>query len=129
MIGWFASDFQTAIRAVGILIHPNGNFAYVLNRTGNSINEYSLDARAGNLTALGSQVTLTGAGLPLEFSIDAGGNFIYVSHGSSSQVEQVAVNSSSELPAPCLVLGMVQGESRFRPISFLRTRPTIPRPR
>lgn len=121
-----SDTLTTATTAEDILIHPNGNFAYILNSTGNSINEYNLDVNNGNLTAIGSQVVLTGVGNPAEFGIDASGNFIYVSHDASNQVEHVTVNSSSGriAPGPLSATGALPRRVAISPNNLFAYAPT-----
>jgi 6-phosphogluconolactonase len=76
--------------------HPSGNFLYMANTNGGSIDTYSVDRSTGKLTAAG---TISTCGAPTTVRFSPNGNYAYVacSTSTAASVESYAVGSNGSL--------------------------------
>ena len=106
-----------------IVVHPTGRFVYGSNRGHDSIAAFSVDARNGRLTALGT--TPTGGKAPRSFAIDPSGRWMLVANQLSNQVVSFAIDQrtgaleptgdSVALPRPVCVLFLPSSPPTSRP--------------
>lgn len=84
----------------GIVVDPTNRFAYVTNRSDNTVSMYTIDASTGNLTLNASTANPTGtigAGIePFRIRFDLSGKFVYVTN-ESSPASIYTVNSDGTL--------------------------------
>jgi 6-phosphogluconolactonase len=93
-IGTFTAGASAAAagQAVGLAMHPSGNFLYVALDTA-GIGIFSIDSSSGNLTFVGSILPQGGASVQA-ITINRAGTFAYAADGSTS-VEEFSINSST----------------------------------
>jgi 6-phosphogluconolactonase len=83
------SDFSTA----EIVVHPNGRFVYVSNRTHDTLSIFSCDKTTGTLTLL-ENVPVEGE-IPRNFALDLTGNWLLAAHQNSGTVAVFKVNAET----------------------------------
>lgn len=81
----------------GIVLTPDGRFAYVLNGGNFSVSLYSVDAASGVVAPLAAQPSVPGLSYPNSIVMDPLGRFIWIAswNASSESVRTYAVNSST----------------------------------
>jgi 6-phosphogluconolactonase len=89
-------DVSNDIWASDIHVTPNGRFLYAAERTGSTINGFSVDTASGKLTYLGSTPTEK---QPRGFRIDPAGRFMVVSGEKSETISSYAIDASGMLRA------------------------------
>jgi len=80
-----------------VIVNPSSQFAYVVNKAGNSIIEYGIGAD-GSLTplpSLGGGV-VTGAS-PQAITIDSTGRYAYVANNGDNTISQYSINATGNL--------------------------------
>jgi hypothetical protein len=77
-----------------ILIHPSGNYLYTLDRTANTISQFSINVSTGALTALGTPTVATGNS-PLGGTFDNTGAFFYATNSSDNTLNYYTCNTST----------------------------------
>lgn len=78
--------------AADIHITPDGRFLYISERTGSTIEAFSVDGASGHLVRLGGVPTET---QPRGFAIDPGGKFLVASGEKSDTISVYAIDQSS----------------------------------
>lgn len=76
-----------------IVVHPSGRFVYGSNRGHDSIAAFSVDAKNGRLTSLGT--TPTGGKAPRSFAVDPSGRWMLVANQLSNQVVSFAIDQQT----------------------------------
>jgi 6-phosphogluconolactonase len=82
------------IWASDLHITPNGRFLYAAERTGSTINGFTVDGASGKLTYVGSTPTEK---QPRGFRIDPTGRFLVVAGEKSDTISSYAIESSGML--------------------------------
>ena len=83
---------ENDIWAADIHMTPDGRFLYISERTSSILSGFSVDARTGALTYLGSTPTET---QPRGFAIDPGGKFLIASGEKSETLSVYAIDPST----------------------------------
>ncbi|HEX7953903.1 MAG TPA: beta-propeller fold lactonase family protein, partial [Burkholderiales bacterium] len=78
--------------AADVHITPDGRFLYISERTGSTIEAFSVDGASGHLVRLGGVPTET---QPRGFAIDPGGKFLVASGEKSDTISVYAIDHSS----------------------------------
>jgi 6-phosphogluconolactonase len=78
--------------AADIHATPNGKFLYISERTGSTLNAFSVDEQSGKLTYVGSTPTEK---QPRGFAIDAGGKYVVVSGEQSPTISVYAIDQGN----------------------------------
>ncbi len=81
--------FPRGSRPVGIVVHPSGQFLYVINQGAKNVAGFALGAWSGALTPLGAPVALSGRPEALEF--DTRGEFATVTLLDSWEVQRLRI--------------------------------------
>ncbi len=89
-------DVSNDIWASDLHITPNGRFLYAAERTGSTINGFTVDATSGKLTYVGSTPTEK---QPRGFRIDPAGRFMVVAGEKSDTISSYAIDASGALRA------------------------------
>jgi 6-phosphogluconolactonase len=79
------------------VVHPNGRFVYVSNRTHDTIAVFSCDPGTGRLT-LRANVAAEGE-IPRNFSLDPTGQWMIVAHQNSGTAAVFKIDPQSGVPA------------------------------
>jgi 6-phosphogluconolactonase len=74
-----------------VVVHPSGKFLYASNRGHNTIAEFRINSRTGNLTLVGH--TSTDGEKPRDFNLDPSGNFLLAANQDSENVVAFSINS------------------------------------
>jgi 6-phosphogluconolactonase (cycloisomerase 2 family) len=81
-LGRLSASVQTGYNPTQIKFHPNGKFAYALNKTSRSISMYMIDDTDGSLIPLmPSQVSVYGE--PVDMAFDESGKYAYAIVGDN----------------------------------------------
>ena len=79
-----------ALSTAEIVVHPNGRFVYVSNRTHDTIAVFGCDASTGKLTLI-ENVPAEGK-IPRNFSLDLTGKWMIVAHQETNSAAVFSVN-------------------------------------
>jgi 6-phosphogluconolactonase len=83
---------ESDIWAADIHMIPNGRFLYISERTGSTLEAFSVDGETGKLKYLGSTPTEQ---QPRGFAIDSGGRFLVASGEKSDTISVYAIDQAS----------------------------------
>jgi 6-phosphogluconolactonase len=79
--------------------HPNGQYAYLINEIGNTVNTYAYDVETGNLTELQSITNLpsdfTGTNHTADIHVSPDGKFVYGSNRGHDSITIYAIDEST----------------------------------
>ena len=91
-------DFKGNTSTAEVVVHPSGKFLYGSNRGHDSIAVFTIDARTGELTAVGHQ----GAGIktPRNFAIDPTGTYLLVGNQGSGSIAVFKIDLKTAELAP-----------------------------
>ena len=78
----------------GIAIHPSGQFAFVANYNGNSVQSYTINQSTGALTSVGSVSTGVSTN-PIGVVVESTGRFLYVSCTTSYDIKIYLINQQT----------------------------------
>lgn len=76
-----------------VAVHPGGKFLYVSNRGHDSLAIFAIDARSGQLKAIGHQPT--GGKTPRNFAIDPSGKFLLAANQDSGTIHVFRIDQES----------------------------------
>lgn len=86
------ADFKGNNSTAEVKVHPSGKFVWVSNRGHDSLAGFAIDAKTGNLTALGQTPTEK---TPRSFEIDPDGNFVFGAGEGSGKLAVYRVDLES----------------------------------
>ncbi|OAI47506.1 6-phosphogluconolactonase [Planctomycetaceae bacterium SCGC AG-212-F19] len=110
-------DFKGNTSTAEVVVHPSGKFLYGSNRGHDSIAIFAIDAKTGELTAVGHQGT--GIKAPRNFAIDPTGAFMLVGNQGAGSIAvfridqktgELAPNGTVEVPSPVCIRFMPAGK-------------------
>ena len=84
--------------ATSVAVDPTSRFAYVVNRSDNSVSMFTIDSSTGNLTPNTPATINTGA-QPFCIAVDPSGKFAYVTNQNGASVSIYTLNANGTLTA------------------------------
>ena len=81
---------------VWAVIHPSGKFAYVVDRGGDNLLMFSVDANTGGLTPL-KQIAVYDSGQPFPITLDPSGQIAYVANEATNTVSAYMIGQDGSL--------------------------------
>jgi len=97
-IGTLPEDFGGRNSTAEVRVHPSGKFLYGSNRGHDSIAIFSIDAKSGELTAVGHESTR--GKTPRNFNLDPSGRILLAANQSSDSIAAFRVDSKTGKLAP-----------------------------
>ena len=91
-------SIQAGKQPVGVVVHPRGGFAYVVDAGTSTLRQFRLDADSGELSANGEAVALSA--VPAALEIDPSGHFAYVRYAAKPGVTRFTINTDGRLEQP-----------------------------
>jgi 6-phosphogluconolactonase len=89
-------DYMEYSGSADIHVSPDGKFLYATNRgESTTVAIFSIDKKAGTLTAIGHQSTL--GKTPRNFNFDPGGNFLLVANQNSDEIVVFKIDKATGL--------------------------------
>ncbi len=101
------NSIVTGSNPVSIKLHPSGKFAYTVNKIGNSISGYTIDAASGAL----ARIDLNSSGLgndiptaltPVVMAIDPSGAYAYVANVGSGSADDICGHGIARSANGCI---------------------------
>ena len=88
------SPFAAGDSPISVTVDPSGQFAYVVNQSGNNVSAYTINSSTGALRAVAGSPFETGTN-PFSVAVDPSGRFAYVTNDDDDTVSAYTISSST----------------------------------